>query len=73
MSLLIEELARSRVRELHREAEAQRMVSLVAGQRSGAVGRVRRIAGRALVAVGNRVAGAAAVGAPQRQVRESAR
>ena len=27
MSLLIEELARSRVRELHREAEARRMVS----------------------------------------------
>ena len=29
---------------------------------SGAVGRLRRAAGRALVAVGNRVAGAAAVG-----------
>jgi hypothetical protein len=72
MSLLIEELARSRVRDLQREAEAWRMTGGAAGRRSVAVGRVRRVAGRALVAVGNRVAGAA-VGAQQRQVGESVR
>ena len=72
MSLLIDELARSRVRDLQREAEAWRTAGGVAGHRSGAVGRVRRVAGQALVAVGNRVAGAAR-GAQQRQVGESAR
>ena len=72
MTMLIEELARSRVRELLREAEGQRM-GLAARRGSGAVGRVRRVAGRVLVAVGNRVAGAAAAGAQQRQAEESAR
>ncbi len=73
MSLLIEELARSRVRELYREAEAQRMVRAALSHRSGGVGRLRRAAGRALVVVGNRVAGAAAAGSSPQQTGQSAR
>ena len=72
MSLLIEELARSRGQDLLREAEVQRMI-LAARRGSEAVGRVRRLTGRVLLAVGNRVAGAAAAGGPQRQAGESAR
>jgi len=59
--LLIEELARERERAMLREAGERRLAAQVAARRRSvegpAVGVLRRAAGRALISVGNRVAG----------------
>lgn len=56
--LLAEELARDRIRELHREAAAERKAIRVRVGRAVAAGSLRRAVGRALVAAGTWVAGA---------------
>jgi hypothetical protein len=59
--LLIEELARERERALLREAGERRLAAQVAARRRSqegpAVGVLRRVVGRVLISVGNRVAG----------------
>lgn len=65
--LLIEDLARERERDLLREAAERRLAGCAASRHrrveERTVGRLRRAAGRALVAVGNRVGGGVRSGA----------
>lgn len=66
-ALMIEELARERERSLLREAGERRLAAQAVARRRGTerrmVGPLRRSAGRALMAVGSRVAGEARGGA----------
>lgn len=66
-TLLIEDLARARERAQFREAGERRLAAQVAARECGAgrvtVGLLRRAAGRALIAMGSRVAGEARGGA----------
>ncbi len=58
--MLIEELAREHLRELHREAAGRRLAG-GGVPRPRSAGGLRRAVGGALIAVGSRVAGAAAM------------
>jgi hypothetical protein len=53
----VDEMARERIRELHREAAAWRLAKRGGGRRVAVAGPWRRAVGRALVAAGTRVAG----------------